>query len=51
MTIKQHNLRKLGHKIQNCLISNAVNPLCPNIHIKILQTDFYTFPKECVKRI
>ena len=29
----------------------AVNPLSPNIHIQILQTGLYTFPKEYVKRI
>ena len=49
MTIKQHNLRQLGHKIQNCLISNAVNPLHPNIHIKFSKLIFIHFLKNVLR--
>ena len=27
-------------------VDSLLNPLSPNIHIQILQTDLYTFPKE-----
>ena len=31
--------------------SGPINSLSPNIHIQFLQTDLYTFHKECVERI
>ena len=30
--------------MKNILSIHHFNPLSPNIHIQILQTDFYTFP-------
>ena len=31
-------------KTRNTTKKNTINPLSPNIHIQILQTDLYTFP-------
>ena len=38
--------------IMQCVFPNfKFNPLSSNIHVQILQTYPYTFPKECVERI
>ena len=35
--------------IESCHGGDLLNPLSPNIHIQILQTDLYTFPYRMSK--
>ena len=35
--------------IESCHGGDLLNPLSPNIHVQILQTDLYTFPHRMSK--